>query len=99
MPSTHNEISYRVMPRAKALADGGYLPKVRLFVYQGSTPLNEVDLYARSGSSPQHADALLIAQALALRVRAVLNDARARGGATDAIQAVLRRIGLRTRIG
>ena len=94
-------VSYRVTPRAKALVDGSFQPKVLVAIYRGDALLRDVTLYARGGSCPLRATAARLAEALALRIQAVLQavleDIQDTDDfATTAIQTLLRRIGLRT---
>ncbi|MGO4329357.1 hypothetical protein AB4Z48_32675 [Cupriavidus sp. 2TAF22] len=90
-------VTYRVTPRAKALDDGSYQPKVLVAIYRGDALLRDVALYARCDACPLRDTAARLAEALALRIQAVLKDVQETDDvATAAIQTLLRRIGLRT---
>lgn len=90
-------VTYRVTPRAKALDDGSYQPKVLVAIYRGDALLRDVALYARCDACPLRVTAARLAEALALRIQAVLKDVQETDDvATAAIQTLLRRIGLRT---
>ncbi|MGO4154053.1 hypothetical protein [Cupriavidus sp. YAF13] len=95
--SMREAVTYRVTPRAKALVDGGYQPKVLVAIYRGDTLVRDVALYARCDSCPLRVTAASLAEALALRIRAVLKDVHETDDvAAAAIQTLLRRVGLRT---
>lgn len=90
-------VTYRVTPRAKALDDGSYQPKVLVAIYRGDALLRDVALYARGDPCPLRATAARLAEALAFRIQTVLKDVKETDDvATAAVQALLRRIGLRT---
>ncbi|EHP38476.1 hypothetical protein OR16_37275 [Cupriavidus basilensis OR16] len=93
-------VTYRVTPRAKALDDGSYQPKVLVAIYRGDALLRDVALYARGDPCPLRATAARLAEALAFRIQTVLKDVKdvreTDDVATVAVQALLRRIGLRT---
>lgn len=90
-------VTYRVTPRAKALDDGSYQPKVLVAIYRGDALLRDVALYARGDACPLRTTAATLAEALAFRIQAVLKDVHETDDvATAAVQTLLRRVGLRT---
>ena len=59
--SMREAVTYRVTPRAKALVDGGYQPKVLVAIYRGDTLVRDVALYARCDSCPLRVTAASLA--------------------------------------